>query len=177
VDLDDVQALIDLTGKCHIEVNYGEIPYQIKVNGQVVTDAIRASRVTEQAHKIARILEVRQILVQRQRAIADQGPGVVTEGRDQGTVVFCDADFKFYLDADAECRAQRRWLQVKDTAAGKGQSYQEILTAQIERDNRDKNRSVSPLKVPPDARIIDTTKMTIDQVVQTLYQYVMEGKN
>jgi len=177
VDMDDVQALEDLTSQSHIEVNYGENPCQVKVNGQVVTDAIRAPEVTEQAHKIARIPGIRRIMVQRQREIAARSPGVVAEGRDQGTVVFSDADFKFYLDADAECRAHRRWRQLQDTPAGKGLSYPEILAAQQQRDSRDKNRLVSPLKVPPDARVIDTTKMTIDQVVQTLYQHVKEGQN
>ncbi|MCP4707211.1 MAG: (d)CMP kinase [Planctomycetes bacterium] len=174
VDLDDVQALIDLTRLCHIEVSFGDNPDQIKINGQVVTDVIRAPNVTEQAYKIARIPEIRRIMVQRQREIAGQSPGIVTEGRDQGTVVFADADCKFYLDADAECRALRRWLQLKDTPTGKGSSYPEILAAQQQRDQRDKNRSVSPLKVPQNARIIDTTSMTIDQVVKSLYQHITE---
>ena len=177
LDLDDVPALINLTRQCHIEVNYRENLDQIKINGQVVTDAIRSPKVTAQAHKIARIPDIRRIMVQRQREIAERSPGVIAEGRDQGTVVFTDADFKFFLDADAECRAQRRWRQLKDTPAGKSLSYPAILAAQQQRDRRDQNRSVSPLKVPPDARVIDTTNMTIDQVVQTLYQQVTEGKN
>jgi len=177
VNLDDVQALIDLTRRYHIEASFGEIPNQIRINGRDVTDAIRTPKVTEQAHKIARIPDIRRIMVQRQREIAARSPGVIAEGRDQGTVVFTEADCKFYLDATAECRAQRRWRQLKDTPVGKDLSYADILAAQQERDHRDKNRSVSPLKIPPDARVIDTTNMTIDQVVQTLYQHVTEGKN
>ena len=177
IDLDDVPALIDLTRRCRLEVNFGENPDQIKINDQVVTETIRTPKVTEQAYKIAQIPEIRRIMVQRQREIAERGPGVVAEGRDQGTVVFADADFKFYLDADARCRAQRRWRQLKDTPDGKGLSCAAILAAQQQRDRRDQNRAASPLKVPPDARIVNTTNLTIDQVVQTLYQHVTEGKS
>ena len=97
---------------------------------------------------------------------------LVTEGRDQGTVVFPDTPWKFYLDATAECRARRRYLQLrqKDDSA----DYQQVLAAQKQRDHRDSNRDVAPLKPHADAIIIDTTEMTIDDVIDAIYNYVRE---
>ena len=100
--------------------------------------------------------------------------GAVLEGRDIGTVVFPSADHKFYLDASPEIRAKRRYLQLlkKDVDA----AFQEILSAILERDHQDKNRSLAPLKAAEDAKIIDTGNMNIDEVMQHLLESVDRTK-
>ena len=140
------------------------------MNGQEVTEAIRRSEVSDSAHKIAKVPGVRKQLVSQQRRIAEQTQSLVTEGRDQGTVVFPQATYKFYLDASPQCRAQRRWQELQ--AKNQNITLDEVLAAQQQRDQRDTNRDVSPLRVPEDAIVIDTTNMTIEEVVETLYQYV-----
>lgn len=175
VDLDDRQALTNLARQCRIEIAVKEKPNQVKLNDRDVTEAIRAPEVTDSAHKVASLQAVREILVAQQRQIAAETRLLVAEGRDQGTVVFPQADFKFYLDAAPACRARRRWRQLKRSESRANISYQEVLSAQRQRDQRDAGRSVSPMKIPPGAIVIDTTDMTIEQVVQEIYRHVTEG--
>lgn len=146
-------------------------PSRISLDGRDVTKEIRSPEVTDNSHKIADQPEIRSILVDQQRRIGQAAGSLVTEGRDQGTVVFPDADFKFYLDASESCRAQRRVEQLKtnDTEVG----FDEILSTQQQRDQRDSARAVGPLKIPPGGHVIDTTEMNIDQVVETLYDFIM----
>jgi cytidylate kinase len=118
------------------------------------------------------------MLVEQQRQIARQATSgtkqrcLVTEGRDQGTVVFADAEYKFYLDATAQCRAKRRWEQLREM--GGDESYEEILAAQQKRDQRDMAREVGALKKAPDAIVIDTTNMTLEQVIEEIYRRVAQ---
>jgi cytidylate kinase len=105
---------------------------------------------------------VREALLSRQRDFA-QAPGLVADGRDMGTVVFPDAALKIYLDASAEERARRRYKQL--IGKGVGASLEHILDDIKARDDRDMNRAVAPLKPAPDAIILDSTKMTIDEVL------------
>ena len=98
----------------------------------------------------------------------------MTEGRDQGTVVFPDARCKFYLDATPEERARRRVAQLR--ARGEVVDYREILEQIISRDHRDSTRPVGPLSIPPDAQVIDTTKMTEDEVVREILRRVQAGR-
>src|SRR5439155_9591863 len=100
---------------------------------------------------------IREMLVQQQREIGLRLGSLVTEGRDQGSVVFPDADVKIYLDATPQERARRRMAQLR--ARGEVVDYQEILESIVSRDDRDKNRKVGPLAVPPDAVVIDTTPL------------------
>ena len=101
---------------------------------------------------------------------AKQSGNLVTEGRDQGTVAFPEADYKFYLDASSQTRAKRRWLQLnnKDTS----ETYEKILEDIIRRDHRDSTRKTAPLAIPRDAIRIDSTNMHVDQVVETLYRHI-----
>ena len=170
VSLDDSDALVDLLNRCRLEPALTADAGRVLLNGKDVSDAIRSPEVTNQAHKLASQPAVRRLLVQEQRQIAQQVISLVTEGRDQGTVVFPNADFKFYLDADPICRARRRCRQLQQI--GHEISYEQILAEQQQRDLRDAQRLDGPLKVPEDALIIDTTEMTIDQVVETLYQRI-----
>jgi CMP/dCMP kinase len=173
VSLDNPEMLEKVLRDSLIELAQPTAPDRVWLNGCDVTEAIRSDEVTENAHKIAGQSRLRSLLVEQQRQIADQIGSLVTEGRDQGTVAFPDARFKFYLDADPQCRAQRRWEQMK--RSGVELSCQEVLAKQQQRDQRDQTRQDSPLQVPEGAIVIDTSDMTLDQVVETLYQRVKES--
>ncbi|MBU1413401.1 (d)CMP kinase [Myxococcota bacterium] len=134
-----------------------------------VTDAIRTPDISSWASKISVIPEVRAALVPIQRRLALPGP-TVTEGRDQGTVVFPDAPVKFFLTASPEARALRRHEEL--TAKGTVIAFERVLADQIERDARDENRAVAPLKRAADAILVDTTEMTIAQVVDFLMEKI-----
>ena len=115
---------------------------------------------------------VRERLVAMQRAFAARHARIVTEGRDQGTVAFPDADAKFYLTADAAERARRRKAELD--ARGEPADLRQIRQAIETRDKSDENRAVGPLKAAPDAVTVDTTGLTIEQVVERLYRHVEE---
>ncbi len=139
------------------------------VGDRDVTDLIRTPEISSWASKISVIPEVRAALVPIQRRLALPGP-TVTEGRDQGTVVFPDAPVKFFLTASPEARARRRHEEL--TAGGTVIAFERVLADQIERDARDENRAVAPLKRAADAILVDTTEMTIAQVVDFLMEKI-----
>jgi len=172
VSLDDPKMLEKVLRNSRIELAKNDAPHRVWLNGRDVTEGIRSNEITENAHKIATQARLRKLLVEQQRHIVKQAGSLVTEGRDQGTVAFPDAQIKFYLDAKPACRARRRWEQMKQS--GSDISYQEVLANQQQRDQRDRTRQNSPLQIPENAIVIDTTDMTIEQVVETLYQRVKE---
>jgi cytidylate kinase len=140
-----------------------------QIDGHDVTRAIRTPEIDVASTAVARLPRVRQVLVARQRVMGEQG-GVVMEGRDIGTVVFPNADVKIYLDASAEERARRR---VNDPAHSGGQVGQTAVAEAIAaRDASDTTRATSPLTAAPDAVRIDTTRMSIDEVVDEVMQLV-----
>ena len=174
VDLEEPAPLAALTRNCHIELTAHPDGARVSVNGRDITDAVRAPQVTAAAHHIAGVPAVRELLVSQQRQIADRAGALVTEGRDQGTIVFPDTPYKFYLDASPACRAQRRCEQLR--RQGREADYDEILAAQQQRDLSDASRRTGPLKVPHDATVVDTTGMTIEQVVETLSRHVSDRR-
>ena len=139
------------------------------LDGLDVTEAIRGQEVTQTASLVAANEQVRRRLVELQRAAA-RGVNLVTEGRDQGTVVFVNAECKFFLTASPEERARRRQSEL----LGKGDnvSLEELLAQQEVRDERDESRSCSPLKPAADAVVIDTTPMTLEEVAAHLEELV-----
>ena len=157
LDLDAEAGVADLAERAAIAVEGGVV----QIDGHDVTRAIRTPEIDRAATRVARLPRVRLVLVGRQRALAADG-GVVMEGRDIGTVVCPDAEIKIYLDASAEERARRR---VNDPAHAGGSSAAAVAEAIAARDRSDTTRSVSPLMAADDAVVIDTTSMTIDQVV------------
>lgn len=169
VDLDDVEALQVLAE--HLDVRFvaqdSQAEVQIFLEGQEVTRAIRAEDVGEAASQVAALVPVRQALLNRQRDFA-QPPGLIADGRDMGTVVFPEAVLKIYLDASAEERAQRRYKQLIDK--GVGASLGDILQDLRARDDRDTNRTASPLKPAEDAIRLDSTSMTIDEVLTAVLE-------
>jgi cytidylate kinase len=162
---DDEDVVAALARRADIIVEGGIV----SIDGHDVTQAIRTPEIDKAATSVARLPHVREILVARQRAIGEQG-GVVMEGRDIGTVVFPGADVKVYLDASPDERARRRAMDPAHSAGGAGQA---AVAASIEaRDKADTTRTVSPLVLAPDATLIDTTGMPIDQVVSRVLQLV-----
>jgi cytidylate kinase len=158
VDVSDEQALAALAGELEI-VFSGE---RVVVDGRDVTDAIRSEAVSAAASEVAALQGVRSALGGVQRSMRT-APGLVADGRDMGTVVFPDAELKIYLDASVEERAQRRYKQLKNK--GLGVSLRDLLASLTERDERDTRRAVSPLKLASDAILIDSTSLSIEQVV------------
>ncbi len=143
----------------------------VMLNGEDVSSAIRTEDAGVNASKVAQFPSVRQALLQRQRDFR-QDPGLVADGRDMGTVVFPDAQVKIFLDADAEVRAQRRVKQLM--TVGKSADYNEILREIKERDERDRNRAVAPLKPAADAVVIDSSDMDIAAVYQKAMEIIRE---
>lgn len=142
---------------------------RILLEGQDVTGAIRCESVGTLASKISAFQEVRVALLLRQQIFC-QAPGLVTDGRDMGTVVFPDAPLKFYLLANCEERAQRRYKQLK--AQGNDVKLAALLQELAERDRRDVERTISPLKPAHNAIIIDTSEMNIEDVMARVMKEV-----
>lgn len=159
--LDNVEDLALLSG--HMDIAFKTVDGGLKVllEGETVTNDIRGEEVGDWASRVAAYPEVRHALLKRQRAFAS-APGLVADGRDMGTVVFPAAEVKIYLTASPQTRAVRRYNQLID----KGESVSlAALVAQVEeRDARDQNRSISPLKPAPDAVVIDSSDLSIDEV-------------
>lgn len=164
VNIDDELALVDVAA--HLDVHFdtqsaaADEP-RVMLQGNDVTYAIRHDDVSKLASKISAYPTVRAALLQRQRDFLTQS-GLVADGRDMGTVVFPEAPLKIFLTASAEARAERRHKQL--LAQNLDVNMPRILQEIIARDERDKNRAVSPLKPAEDALILDTTKMSIDEV-------------
>lgn len=144
----------------------------ILLEGEVVTDDIRSETAGNNASKVAAIPEVRAALLQRQRDFA-QSPGLVADGRDMGTVVFPEARVKIFLTASAAERAQRRYKQLKEK--GISANLAALQTEIAERDERDSQRAVSPLKPAGDAVILDTSEMGINEVTEKVLQLCQQG--
>ncbi len=170
-------ALDDETGLAHLASN---MDIQFKINGHDllprvildhldVTEAIRSENCGNNASKVGVLPKVRQALLELQRAFRTV-PGLVTDGRDMGSVVFPDAPIKLFLDASPQERAERRYNQLKKK--GINVSLDALCTELVERDRRDRERVVAPLKPAPDAIIIDTTHMGIEEELQKIREIV-----
>jgi cytidylate kinase len=146
---------------------------QVFLDGGDVTSEIRLPEVTENIHYIARPAEVRDVLVELQRRLGREMGSFVAEGRDQGSVVFPHADYKFYLDASPKVRAERRYREL--LAAGQKADHREIFKAILQRDQHDMGRQVAPLVRPTGAIEIDTSLLTIPRVVEEMLGY-LEGR-
>ena len=175
IDPRDQQRLAPLLAELTLEMP----PGRVLMNGEDVTDEIRSVKVTHASGRVADSSLVRRQLVDLQRARA-AGRNVVCEGRDQGTLVFPDAACKFFLVADPHERARRRQREM--AARGEVFSWDEVLRAQEERDQRDAARDLAPMVPAADAIILDTTRLTLAQVVDRMEQEVRKresskGKN
>jgi len=163
IELTDEAALAAYAAELDVQFELqpdGSAP-RILLEGEVVGDALRTEACGNAASKVAALEAVREALLQRQRDF-QQSPGLVADGRDMGTVVFPQADVKIFLTASVDERAQRRYKQLKEK--GISANLPDLLTEIAERDARDAERSVSPLKPAADAVMLDTTSLTINEV-------------
>ena len=160
-DLEDHQAVAELARS--LKISFGRNgPGSVELNGEDISHDIRTDRGSEMASRVGAIPAAREALFQRQLAFR-KPPGLVADGRDMGTVVFPDAELKIYLTASVEERAQRRYKQLIDK--GIDAILPDLLRDLKERDARDSERAVSPLKPAEDAVVLDTTHLTLDAVI------------
>ena len=169
VDLRDERAVASIAASASIEFVPANSRQGVVVNGTDVTEAIRTPEVSEAASVVSAHPAVRHAMVALQRRMGAEG-GVVMEGRDIGTVVFPDAEVKVFLDASPEERARRRFKEL--VAKGVAVDYESLKKAEEERDRRDSTRAHSPLRRAPDAVVIDTTGLTVQEIVDRIVQLV-----
>lgn len=173
---DDEESLAQLSSCLDVHFKSSDVGASILVilEGEDVTTTIRNEKVGAVASKIASLPTVRDALLLRQRAFRAL-PGLVADGRDMGTVVFKNANIKVFLNASAEERAKRRYLQLKDNDPSVKITH--LLTDIKARDERDRNRSVAPLVPAEDALIIDSTDLSVEQVVDCIFNYMQDKFN
>ncbi len=162
IDWSDEPSVATVASRLRIEFRRIDGTNQVLIEGEDVTEAIRTPEMSQGASLVSALPAVRQALLDLQRQLGEQG-NVIAEGRDIGTVVFPHADLKVFLTARPEIRARRRhqeWLR-----KGIGDSYEDVLEALKERDARDENRPVAPLVPALDSILIDSSKLSIEQVV------------
>jgi len=164
----DTEAVSALAARADIDLEGDPDSLRVLLDGRDVTDEIRTEAVTAMSSVVSSISGVRRAMVERQRALGQRG--AVLNGRDIGTVVFPNADVKFFLTAKAEERAERRFKE--DSAANTGVSYEQTMAEMIERDRRDSTRADSPLKIADDAIVIDSSGLSIDEVFARMMNHV-----
>lgn len=162
----EAELLAELVRHTEIRFDWTTDPPRLHVRGQDLTDRLRDDDVTSLVSAVARVPAVREVLVREQQRMGREHPRLVTEGRDQGSVVFPNAAVKFFLDASAQVRAQRRADQMH--AAGRRADVEKIREQIQARDAADSSRAVAPLVCPHDAERINTSEMTLDEVIDRL---------
>jgi len=172
VDIGDATALGALIDAIGLDLSETPNGQRVLLDGRDVTEAIREPLAGEWASRVAAVQVVRARLVHRQRALAAAG-GVVMDGRDIGTTVFPDAEYKFFLTATPEVRARRRERDL--AASGASGSLASIRAAIEERDRRDEERAHSPLRPAVDAIVIDTTTLTTEEVVTHILSTIADA--
>jgi CMP/dCMP kinase len=168
VDPANTEAVTALANRLEIDLEGDPDSLKVSLDGNDVTEQIRTENVTAMSSVISSIPGVRRAMVARQRAMGQRG--AVLNGRDIGTIVFPDADIKFFLTASPEERAERRFNEDRITAPEV--SLQETMAEMIERDRRDSTRADSPLKVADDAIVVDSSRLSIQQVFERMMEHV-----
>ncbi|MDO6706586.1 (d)CMP kinase [Photobacterium sp. 1_MG-2023] len=171
VEQDSEEALVPLAA--HLDVQFlaeGDL-VKVILEGEDVSSTLRTEEVGNAASKVAALPRVREALLRRQRAFNGE-PGLVADGRDMGTVVFPNAEVKIFLDASAEERAKRRMNQLQQK--GLSVNFDSLLSEIQERDDRDRNRAVAPLRPAADALVLDSTHLSIEQVTEQALAHIEE---
>ena len=168
IDLADENALVAMVADLQIAF----IGDKVDVNGSDLSDTIRTEETGVAASQMAALPGVRDAILALQKSF-QRAPGLVADGRDMGTVVFPHSKAKIFLDASAEARADRRYKQLKNK--GLSVNLRDLLEQIQERDARDRGRAVAPLKPAADALIIDSTQMSIEEVLETIMTEVSKG--
>lgn len=174
LDPSDEVGLRRILAAIRIELIEEEGGLRLFVNGCDVTDEIRTPEMSQMASKVSAFKVVRDRMVEIQRNMGSRG-AVVAEGRDIGTVVFPQAEVKIYLDASKQERARRRYREIE--SQGKGGSLEQTLADMEERDRRDQERAVAPLRKAEDAIVIDSTFYGVDEVVDKVLQEIARKKD
>jgi cytidylate kinase len=169
-DPEDAGKATRIAAESAIELRGEPDNLQVFLNGANVSEAIRTNEAGQAASKVSTLSEVRKILVKRQQELGARGPGCVLDGRDIGTVVFPNADVKFYLTANPESRARRRFEE--DRAKGAAVTYEHTLAEINSRDKRDVTRADSPLSVAADAIVLDTSELDLQQALAEMMRQI-----
>lgn len=169
IDLENEDQLFDLAKQTKIDIQNVENGVRVLLDDKDVSEEIRTLEVTNNTFYIARAAKVREVMVDLQRQIG-HSKSIVAEGRDIGTVVFPKATKKFYLDASIEERTQRRLKELKEK--GKEVSAEQLREEIKQRDDKDFTRKVGPLKKADDAIVIDSSTLTIEQVIDTIINHI-----
>ena len=165
-DLDNARELAFVARHATVDFDWSTRPPGVTLNGEKVGPLLRGTEATGAASYVAVVPAIREMLVEQQRRIGRERKNLVTEGRDQGSVVFPDAAAKVYLDADPMERARRRAAQLR--SRGEIVNLQEVYDAIVTRDQRDATRRVAPMAVPPGATRIDTSRLSEGEVVDRI---------
>ncbi len=171
--VEEKDKIVDLVDDLNIEFRYHNEEIKVFLNEEEVTSEIRSIEVNNIVSQVSSIVPVRLKMVDLQRKMAE-GKNVIMEGRDIGTYVFPNADIKIYLDADVEERALRRFKENQEK--GLESTYEEILENIKKRDENDKNKEIGSLMIAKDAIVIDSTKLTIDEVADKVEAIIRERK-
>lgn len=174
ISWENKKKLIEMAKNTKIELFNFNDKYKVYLDGEDVSDEIREEEVSKNTSYIASILEIREVLWDMQRKYREKN-NVVMEGRDIGSKVFPDAQLKIFLDASVEERARRRYLQLKQM--GIEEDIEKIKKEIVERDKKDKNRKIAPLIRQDDYFYLDTTNLTIDEVVEKIISIFNTKKN
>ncbi|MBP3142417.1 (d)CMP kinase [Aliivibrio fischeri] len=169
VDLNSEDALVPLAANLDVQFKAEGELVKVILEGEDVSAELRKEETGMAASKVAALPQVREALLRRQRAFSAQ-PGLIADGRDMGTVVFPNAEVKIFLDASAEERANRRMKQLQQK--GLDVKFDRLLSEIQERDDRDRNRAVAPLRPAEDALVLDSTSMNIDEVVAQTITFI-----
>jgi cytidylate kinase len=168
--LKDEDAVADIASKVQIELVSGKNGQLVFVDGENITDQLKVEEISRGAAIVAAQPMIRRIMTTKQRKLGKQGM-VVMDGRDIGTVVFPQAK-KFFLDADPKERGRRRFAELKEKDQAKNADLATIIEQIVQRDHEDRNRKIAPLKQAKDAMLIDTTNLSIDQVVKEIIKTI-----
>lgn len=171
--IEEKEKLIKIAKNIKIEMKNTNGNQEIFLNGENVTNKIRSVEVSAFVSPVSSIPEIRELMVNLQRKMTE-GKNVIMEGRDITTVVFPHANVKIYLDADVEERARRRYKENKEK--GMQVTFEETLEAVKKRDYNDMHKPVGALKIAEDAIVVDTTKMTIEEVKEKVKEIILENK-
>lgn len=171
ISTQDAEAVAQAVARANISLAGDPDSLRVTLDGGDVSAEIRTEEVSQSASVISAIPEVRRILVQRQREMGQQG-GVVLDGRDIGTVVFPEADVKFFLTAVPEARARRRYDEERMRA--RDVTFEQTLEDINQRDQRDSTRETSPLAIADEAIVLDSTELSIEEVFERMMRAIEE---
>ena len=172
--LGNEDAVADIASKVKIELVPGKDGQLVFVDGENITNQLKVEEISRGAAIVAAQPMIREIMTTKQRKLGEQGK-VVMDGRDIGTVVFPQADKKFFLDADPKERGRRRFIELKEKDQVKNTDLPTIIAQIVQRDHEDRSRKIAPLKQAKDAMLIDTTHLSVDQVAEKIIKIITPG--